>query len=86
MQIVKSVLESLSAVSALGAAAFWFCSAKVHLPPLGPVPGAKEWRPEVTTNEFYKAIHWVATLSKWAALCAGFSAGLQAVTIWFFPG
>jgi len=65
---------------ALGAAIFWLLSARVDLPPLGPVPG-KPWWPEVSTKNFHEAARKAATLSQKAAYCAAVAACLQAIAL-----
>ena len=55
-------------------------SARVYLPPLGPVSG-RIWEPEESTKNFHEAVRQTATLSQWAASFAAVAAGLQAITL-----
>jgi hypothetical protein len=75
MMTAKGALEIAAVPFALGAAIFWFLSARVYLPPLGPVPD-RIWEPEESTKNFHEAVRKTATLSQWAASCAAVAAGL----------
>lgn len=67
---METILDIGSAVFALIAAYFWFCSAYVKIPPLEVLFGGvtKEDHP------FYQGIKDSAALNKWAAASSGVSA------------
>ena len=65
---IAVILAAGPALFALAAAVFWLLSARVRLPPLGPVRG-KVWWPEVSSNEFHEAaVRKAATLEPMGCL------------------
>jgi hypothetical protein len=65
-------LEVAAALFAFIAAIFWFISAYGKLPPM-----VAYWDATPSTDPFYKAVIFAATMNRWAA---GFS-GLSAIAV-----
>jgi hypothetical protein len=83
--MTRTILEGLSALFAIGAAALWFLSGCVKLPTMAAI-GTWNAAGLVNREPFYAALRRIAVLNQWAATSAAVSALLQAALWLLRPG
>jgi hypothetical protein len=66
---METLLDTLAALFALGAAAFWFLSAYGELPPM-----LSYWDATPANDPFTVGIKYSAKMNRWAAALSGLSA------------